>query len=116
MMKKELQIILIIINILMIYMIIHTVKKNKFDIRYAFPWLMIAGIIFILTIFPSLLGVLANLLGIYSEMNMLFFCGISFLLIVVYFQSIAISKLTRQVRKLTQEIAIKEKMRNSDNA
>ena len=89
--------------------IINLIRKKKMDFKYGLGWLFIALCIFIMTIWPSLLLIISNLLGIASPMNMLFFLGFCFAIVVIFNLSISISHLSDMVKKLSQEIAIVRK-------
>ena len=69
-------------------------------------WRFVCLGVLILTIFPKLLTLLAKVLGIVSPVNMLFFLGFCFSIVIIFTLSIALSNLTDKVKKLAQEIAI----------
>lgn len=108
-MKTELKIILVLLFTAVLFYIVRSIRNNKFELRLSFPWLLLDICLLILSLFPSILSWLASFLSIYDEMNMLFFLGFCFILIVIYFQAMAISKQAGQIRRLAQEIAIMEK-------
>ena len=105
-MTLRLQIIVLTCMVLAAMYIINLVRKKKMDFKYALGWLFIILCIFILTVWPSLLDILARVLGIASPMNMLFFFGFCFAVMVIFSLSITISHLSDRVKKLSQEIAI----------
>lgn len=51
---------------------------------------------------------LANVLGIYSPVNMIFFLGFVLSLIIIFTLTVALSRVTARVRKLAQMIALQE--------
>ena len=55
---------------------------------------------------PGILDFLTDLLGITLPINMLFFLGIAFILMIMFSQTIVISNLTRKTKRLTQEIGM----------
>lgn len=105
-MTLRLQIIILICMILAVIYIINLVRKKRMDFKYALGWMVIVLCISILTVWPSLLDILAGVLGIASPMNMLFFFGFCFAVMVIFSLSVTISHLSDRVKKLSQEIAI----------
>lgn len=108
-MTLRLQIIILVCMLLAVLWILNLMRKKKMDFRYALGWLCIIACISILTIWPVLLNKIAALFGIVSPMNMLFFFGFCFAVVVIFSLSITISHLTDRVKKLAQEIAIMRK-------
>lgn len=108
-MSVKLQIILICVFAGIFLWLIMRIRKNKVDVRFMLPWLVLDAALIILTIFPPILSWISNLLGIYSVMNMLFFCGFCLSLLVIFTLTTAVSKMTNEVKRLTQRIAIMEK-------
>lgn len=108
-MTLKLRIIILFIMFWAVIYIVNLMRKKKMDFRYALGWLTIIVCISILTIWPILLDKIAALLGIASPMNMLFFLGFVFSVLVIFSLSMAISHLTDKVKKLSQEIAIMRK-------
>lgn len=82
------------------------IRKKKVDLRYALPWIIVGIIMILLDIFPNLLERIAKLIGIQLPINMLFFFGFCFSLFILFIQTIAISRLSDKVKKLTQQIAL----------
>ena len=108
-MSVKLQILLICIFSAIFIWLITRVRKNKIDVRFILPWMVLDLVLIILTIFPVILVGISNLLGIYSVMNMLFFCGFCLSLLIIFVLTTAVSKMTGEVKRLSQRIAIMEK-------
>ncbi len=62
--------------------------------------------IFIITLIPNLLNVISKALGIYNEINMLFFLGFVFIILVIFSLTMSLSRNSERVRKMAQEIAL----------
>ena len=58
---------------------------------------------------PNLLYNLTRALGISLPINMLFFLGFGFVLMIIFTQTIVISNLTRKAKRLTQEVGLLNK-------
>ena len=106
MMSVQLQITLIICLLVVAGYIIKLVRHKRIDFKYGLAWLLVELCILILAIWPVLLNKLADMLGIASPMNMLFFFGFTLVVVIIFSLSISVSKLSDRVRKLSQEIAI----------
>ena len=75
MMTFRLKVIIAVCLILGFGVIINLIRKKKLELKYALIWmLLIVGLALIIFI-PGLLDALAEVLGIYSVMNMIFFIG-----------------------------------------
>ncbi len=107
-MSIKLQILIIVVIILAMLYIVNHVRKKSIDFKYALLWLFVCICVLVLAIFPKLLNVVAKAFGIASPVNMLFFFGFCFSLVIIFVLtlSIALSNLTDKVKKMAQEIAI----------
>ena len=105
-MTLRLQITIGVIAIVAILLICNMVRKNKMDLRYALIWIFVGGAIAVLDIWPGLLNALTKLMGIELPINMLFFLGFCFSLIIIFGLTKTVSDLSGKVKKLTQEMAL----------
>ena len=108
-MTLRLQIMVIIFIVLAVLYIVNQLRKKKLYYRFGLGWLLIIFCILVLTVSPKLLSMLAGFLGITLPINMLFFFGFCFIVILVFSMSMMISSLSDRVKKLSQEIAILRK-------
>ena len=83
--------------------------KKSLDLRYALIWLALIAMILVIVIVPGLLGVITHFLGIYDAMNMVFFMGFVFLIVVTFFLTAALSRNSNRIKALTQQVALLEK-------
>ena len=58
---------------------------------------------------PVLLNIVSNFLGIYAPVNMIFFLGFCFSLLIIFSLTVALSRLSNSVRTLDQMVALNEK-------
>lgn len=114
-MSLKLQIILLVVLLIVMFLLIRQVKRKKLDLKYTLSWLLLVIVLIILTCFPKLLTILAEFLGITSPINMIFFCGFCFSLVIIYTLTIAISKMADNIRCLAQKIALLEKERGKED-
>lgn len=68
--------------------------------------------IFVLDCFPPLVNWLSYELGIASPVNMLFFLGFCFSLVIIFVLTVAVSRMSIRIKQLAQEIALYEKNSN----
>lgn len=108
-MSTKLQIIIAVIIVAALLYIMHVIKKNAIDVKYALVWFVVGFIILIFDIFPGLLEKVTNLFGIELPVNMLFFMGFCLSILIIFMMTVLMSKLMEQVRKLTQEVALLNK-------
>lgn len=108
-MNIRIQIIVAVIVILALCIIINMIRTKRLELRYALAWLAVGVGTLILDCFPQLIGWLARKLGIASPINMLFFFGFCFSLIIIFILTIAISRMSVRIKQLAQEIALRDK-------
>lgn len=106
MLSKQAQIILIILFFIILLWLIREVKYRRLELRYTLSWLILDTALLLLSIFPAILNYVSKALGIYNPMNMLFFFGFIFSLIVIYTLTVAVSKMSEEIKKLSQHLAI----------
>lgn len=102
------RIVLIVASLLTLAGIVRKVRNAKVDIENSIFWIGFSALLLILSIFPKIAEVIADLLGIYSTVNFIFLFVIFVLLIHQFTNSIRISQLENRVKELTQEIAVRE--------
>lgn len=108
-MNIRIQIIIGIAVILALCVIINMIRNKKLELRYALAWLIVGVGIFVLDCFPQLITWLAYKLGIASPINMLFFLGFCFSLMIIFVLTVAVSRSSIRIKELAQELALYEK-------
>lgn len=108
-MNIRLQIIIAVIILVALGFIINMIRKKSLELRYALAWLIVGVGVLILDIFPELMAKLAAILGIYSPVNMLFFLGFCFSLVIIFILTVAVSRMSIRIKNLTQELALHER-------
>lgn len=111
-MNTRTQILVIVIAVLALLMIGQLIRKKKMELKYALLWIILSISILILGIFPQLITVLANFFGVQTPINMLFFVGFCFSLLIIFSLSTALSRNSEKIKKLAQELALLEKQNN----
>lgn len=99
-----------VIGILAMVLVLSDVKKKKFFEQESFFWVIGALVVLILALFPELIILLANLIGIDYPPSLLFLLAIVFILYLLFRQSKQVSLLKEQVKDLGQKLVVMQKM------
>ncbi len=113
-MSLKIQIIIALVLIIALVGIANMVRKEALDLKFALSWLAVGVIVLILDIFPGIMNWLVHLLGIELPVNMMFFFGFCFTLMLVFILTMKVSKQSEQLKRLTQEIALLEERLNEE--
>ena len=105
-MTAQLKILSAFIGVSLFIYIIEMVRRRKLREEYAWIWLLTGLLIVVLSVWYDLLLYISAFLGGILPSALLFFFGLLFLLFISLHQSIKISKLTDEVKRLAQELAI----------
>ncbi|MCI9377124.1 MAG: DUF2304 family protein [Eubacterium sp.] len=116
-MSIKIQIIVAALVVLALLFIANMVRKETLDIRFALSWLTVGGVVLVLDLFPGIMNYLVHLLGIELPVNMMFFFGFCFTLLLLFSLTVKVSRQAEQLKRLTQEIALlEERMENQAGA
>ena len=108
-MTVQLRIILFILILLTFALFVDQIKQKKLKLQYTLTWMLLLLFILIVTVFPEILGFVANIMGIALLINMIFFFGFLFTLVIIYRLTMAVSKQSEEIKFLTQKVALLEK-------
>lgn len=108
-MSVRLQIIIAVIIVFALCVIVNMIRKKRLELRYALAWLVVGGGILVLDCFPKLITWFSRKLGIVSPINMLFFFGFCFSLVIIFVLTISVSRMSIRIKQLAQELALHEK-------
>lgn len=114
-MSLRLQIIVGVLLVAAILALCNMVRKKKLDLKYALVWLLVGCVVLVFDLFPQLLDAVTRALGVGIPVNMLFFLGFVFSLVIIFSLTLAISHLSDRVKKLTQELALLEERVRREN-
>jgi hypothetical protein len=95
-------------SLLVLFVIIHMLRSERFKERHAVIWLFAGMSSLVLSLFPSILIGLANLLGFTVPANLLFFVSLILLFLTALQASTELTKLEDNARVLAEKIAILE--------
>jgi hypothetical protein len=105
-MDPRLRIVSVAIAVAIAFFVVNAVRSRKLREEYSFLWLLIAGALLAISVWQAPLNALTRALGGVLPVNILFFTGLVFLVVVSLFYSIRISELNNQVKELAQELAL----------
>lgn len=108
MMTFKLQLIIGICLAVALLAIVNMIRKRKLELKYALSWLIAIVFVLILDCFPVLLTRLSYFLGIWAPVNMIFFLGFCFSLLIIFVLTVTLSRMSERVRKLAQAVALNE--------
>jgi hypothetical protein len=81
-------------------------RRRRMREKYAVLWISVAVVVIVFGAFPPLLYWLANVVGIATPLNLVFFLAMLVLLIVSVQLSAEISSLERETQTLAEECAL----------
>lgn len=109
MMTLLFRVVLVIVSIGTLATVLKRIQKAKLTIEDSIFWILLAMMFVVFALFPIVPDTLARLLGIYSTANFLFLFMIFILLMRMFSMSMRISTLEDKIRKLVQELALRDK-------
>lgn len=109
MMSSVFRIILLGGVIVFFLCILLLMKRRKLSLKYSLLWFLTGLVLLVCGIFPKMVVALAHCIGIYSEVNAVFFVGVCFLLMNILYLTTIVSGQNEQIRSLTQSQALLEK-------
>ncbi len=107
-MSLTLRICLIIASVITLGLMITQIRRSKMQIEDAIYWVVFSAALIVLSVFPQIVYLLSDLLGVESPANLIFLLVIFFLLIKVFSQSLRISRLETRIKELAQRFAISQ--------
>ena len=108
-MTLVLRILLLIGALFAMGIVINSVRKSKIRISDSVYWVVSAGVLVLFALIPQLAYFFAGLFGFMSPANFVLLLVIVLMLIRIFHQSCAISKLTFKVEQLSGELALRDK-------
>ena len=103
------RVILLVGILLYILLIIYLMKKGRMSLKYSLVWFLTGLVLLVCAVFPQAVGFCTSLLGIYSEVNGVFFVGVCFILLIILSLTSIVSGLSERLRNLVQTQGMLEK-------
>lgn len=93
--------------------IVYLVRRDHIYIRQALFWLTVAAVSFAFAVFPPLVDAIGDLFGIAYAPALVLLAAIVVLVVKALLADIALTKVSRDVRRLNQRIAMLEAERSA---
>ena len=110
MMTVKLQITILIALAVALAAIINMIRRKSLELKYALSWLFVLAAVAVFAAFPKTMIVMARFLGIDAPVNMIFFLGFCFSLVIIFGLTVSMSRMSERMKKLSQALAIQEEM------
>ncbi len=88
--------------------VLELVRRRRLREEYSLLWICTAGVLLLLSVWRGLLDRLAHLTGIKYPPSALFLVGFGFFLLILLHFSLVLSDLSRKVKRLAQEVALRK--------
>ena len=108
MMTIKIQIIIGVCLVIGLAAIVNMIRRRRLELKYALSWLIAIVFVLVLDCFPTLLTRISLMLGIWAPVNMIFFLGFCFSLLIIFTLTVTLSRMSERVRKLSQAVALNE--------
>lgn len=108
-MNLTLRIFFGIVDLIFLLVILNMLKKKRLNLKYTLTWLFAALALLVVDCFPQIIDGIMELVGVASPVSMVFVLEALFVLVILLSLTAIVSRLTEQVYRLTQTIAIMEK-------
>ena len=111
MMTMTLRVALVLVCVATMFLMMKKIRQSKLQIESAIFWIVLAGVLVVISIFPSVADFASHLVGIYATTNFLFVFAIFVLIMKVFYMTIHISQLETKIKELVQKMALEERIR-----
>lgn len=108
-MNLYLKIFILCSSLALMIIVLNALRKKRISTKISILWITAVLFIFLCALFSSPLFVLSELVGFEAPVNMIFFLGFLFLLVICFYLCIVISKLQGEITLLTQVISLQAK-------
>ena len=105
-MTLELQIIVAILAIFACVYITRLLRTKRIELKYVLLWYLVLIMLLILDLVPGALNGLTALLDFQLPVNMMFFAGFIFVLLILFSHSVILSELSKRNERLTQMVGL----------
>ena len=100
------RIMAILLAVGLVVFIFELVRKKKLREEYSWLWMLTGVVILVLAIWHDLLLFMTRLIGAVLPTSTIFFFGLFFLILISLYLSVKLSRLSNQMKTLTQKLAI----------
>ena len=105
-MTLELQILVAILAIFACVYITRLLRTKRIERKYVLLWYLVLIMLLILDLVPGALNGLTALLDFQLPVNMMFFAGFIFVLLILFSHTVILSELSKRNERLTQMVGL----------
>ena len=105
-MTLELQILVAILAIFAFVYITRLLRTKRIELKYVLLWYLVLIMLLILDLVPGALNGLTALLDFQLPVNMMFFAGFIFVLLILFSHTVILSELSKTNERLTQMVGL----------
>lgn len=107
-MELKLQLLLLLGSVSTLVIIINMIRKERLELKYSLLWILMSLSITCLSLFPKSIELIADLMGVVTHINAIFFLGLTSNLIICFSLTISESRKSKKIKELTHAIALLE--------
>ena len=107
-MNASLRLFLVVGALAVLVAIAQRIRKQRIQMQDAIFWVVLAGVLVLVALFPGLAYSVSDALGITSPSNFVFLVTIAVLLVKCFANASEISLLKARVNQLSQELGLAE--------
>ena len=104
-----LRVVLIFASVFTMAFMMRKIRQAKMEIEAALFWVIMALMLVVFAVFPSVADFCARLLGIYATTNFLFLFMIFLLIVKLFSMTVQLSQLESRQRELVQKMALEKR-------
>ena len=104
------RVILVCVSCFFFYYVSRKLKKEQMDKNDTIFWILFSCLLIVVSVFPKLLDMAAQFLGIYSTENTVFLVIIFALLLRLFLLTIKVSRLESQIAGLAAELVVRHRL------
>ena len=113
-MTVMLRVALIFVSVFTMTFMMRKIRQAKMEIEAALFWVIMALMLVVFAVFPSVADFCARLLGIYATTNFLFLFMIFLLIVKLFSMTVHISQLESRQRELIQKMALEKRFKEEE--
>lgn len=114
-MDSRIQIVAIFAAAVLFLGVLELVRQRRLLERYALGWMFVAVVLLVLAVWNQALTKIADVVGISTPSNALFFVAVGAIILLLLHFSVAVSRLQDQAKVLAQRLALLEgRVANAD--
>ncbi len=102
----RIQLVAIITSFVLMFLVVRLILRGKLREEYSIIWISGTALMLLFSIWRNGIDVLGSFFGVYSAPNLFFFAAVLLILIYLLHISVVLSKLQKQNKSLSQEIAL----------